>query len=147
VTYVEVSADMRQAKVHVSIMGSDTKQQLALRGLQNAAGFLQSKVAKGIETRYTPRLEFVLDMGVKKSIQIAEILQRVLPKDASAEAGEQEAEPAEAEQADEVSRDEISRDEVSSQATAEEAEFHERAVRPRENNAQDANDLTSESRD
>src|SRR5690349_5673816 len=71
VTYVEVSPDMRQAKVHVSIMGDDTRQKLCLRGLQNAAGFLQGKVANRIDTRYTPRLEFILDMGVKKSIQIA----------------------------------------------------------------------------
>jgi ribosome-binding factor A len=79
VTYVEVSADMRQAKVHVSVMGDETKQQLSLRGLQNAAGFLQSKVAKRIDTRYTPRLAFVLDLGVKRSIEISQILQSVLP--------------------------------------------------------------------
>ena len=79
VTYVEVSADMRQAKVHVSVMGDQTKQQLSLRGLQNAAGFLQTKVAKRIDTRYTPRLQFVLDLGVKRSIEIAQILQSVLP--------------------------------------------------------------------
>src|SRR3954467_9864966 len=53
VTYVEVSPDMRQARVHVSIMGDDTKAKLSLRGLQNSAGFLQSKVAKRIDTRYT----------------------------------------------------------------------------------------------
>lgn len=79
VTYVEVSPDMRQAKVHVSVMGDDTKQQLSLRGLQNAAGFLQTKVAKRIDTRYTPRLLFVLDLGVKRSIEISQILQAVLP--------------------------------------------------------------------
>src|SRR4029079_2340930 len=80
VTYVEVSPDMRQARIHVSVMGSDTQQQLTLRGLQNAAGFLQSKVAKRIETRYTPRLTFVLDLGVKRSIEISRILQEVLPR-------------------------------------------------------------------
>ena len=79
VTYVEVSPDMRQAKVHVSIMGDDAKQRLSMHGLQNAAGFLQSKVAKRIDTRYTPRLTFVLDMGVKRSIEVAQILQSVLP--------------------------------------------------------------------
>ena len=79
VTYVEVSADLRQAKVHVSVMGDDTKQQLSLRGLQSAAGFLQTKVSKRIDTRYTPRLTFVLDLGVKRSIEIAQILQSVLP--------------------------------------------------------------------
>lgn len=80
VTYVEMTPDMRQAKVHVSVMGDETKQRLSLSGLKSAAGYLQSKVAKRIDTRYTPRLEFVLDLGVKKSIQIAEILDRVLPK-------------------------------------------------------------------
>lgn len=79
VTQVEVSGDMRQAKVYVSIMGEETKQNLAMHGLQSAAGFLQSKVASRIDTRYTPRLEFVLDQGVKKSIEIARILREVLP--------------------------------------------------------------------
>ncbi|HEX4129881.1 MAG TPA: 30S ribosome-binding factor RbfA [Pirellulales bacterium] len=90
VTSVEVSPDMRQAKVYVSIMGPEVKQQLSLRGLQSAAGYLQSKVARRIDTRYTPRLEFVLDQGVKKSIAIAEILKRVLPKDEPAEESEPE---------------------------------------------------------
>jgi ribosome-binding factor A len=79
VTYVEVTPDMRSAKVYVSVMGDETRQRLSLRGLQNAAGFLQTKVAKRIDTRYTPRLEFVLDLGVKKSIEISQILQEVLP--------------------------------------------------------------------
>lgn len=89
VTYVEMTPDMRQAKVHVSVMGNETKQRLSLAGLKSAAGFLQSKVAKRIDTRYTPRLEFVLDMGVKKSIEIAEILQRVLPPAQADDADEQ----------------------------------------------------------
>jgi ribosome-binding factor A len=80
VTHVEVTPDMRQAKVHVSIMGDEKKQKLTLHGLENSAGFLQSKVAKRIDTRYTPRLAFVLDLGVKRSIELAQILQQVLPK-------------------------------------------------------------------
>ncbi len=79
VTHVEVSPDMRHAKVHVSVMGDDAQQKLSLRGLQSAAGFLQSKIAEQIDTRYTPRLMFVLDQGVKKSIEMARILKQVLP--------------------------------------------------------------------
>ena len=79
VTYVEMSGDLRHAKVHVSVMGDETKQDLSLRGLQSAAGFLQTKLGNRIESRYTPRLEFVLDQGVKKSIEISKILDRVLP--------------------------------------------------------------------
>ena len=81
VTFVEVSPDMRQAKVHVSVMGDDQKQNLCLHGLENSAGFLQAKIAKRIDTRYTPRLRFELDMGVKKSLAIAQLLQEVLPAD------------------------------------------------------------------
>ncbi|HVC98138.1 MAG TPA: 30S ribosome-binding factor RbfA [Pirellulales bacterium] len=84
VTHVEMTPDMRQAKVHVSIMGDETKQRLSMAGLKSAAGFLQSKVASRIDTRYTPKLEFLLDMGVKKSIAIAEILRRVLPSEPDA---------------------------------------------------------------
>jgi len=79
VTYVEVSGDLRHAKVHVSVMGDESHQNLSLRGLQSAAGFLQSKIAKQIDSRYTPRLTFILDQGVKRSIEISEILDRVLP--------------------------------------------------------------------
>jgi ribosome-binding factor A len=79
VTHVEVSPDMRNARVHVSVMGDDTRQKLSLRGLQSAAGFLQSKIAEQIDTRYTPRLKFVLDLGVKKSIEMAQLLKQVLP--------------------------------------------------------------------
>ncbi len=85
VTYVEVSGDLRQAKVHVSIMGDESRQQLSLRGLQNAAGFLQAKCAKRIDMRYTPRLEFLLDHGVKKSIAVAQILAEVLPREPAPE--------------------------------------------------------------
>jgi ribosome-binding factor A len=88
VTYVEVSPDMRQAKVHVSVMGDDTKQKLCLQGLQSSAGFLQTKVGKRIDTRYTPKLRFELDMGVKKSLAIAQLLNDVLPADSEEAADE-----------------------------------------------------------
>lgn len=81
VTFVEVSPDMRLAKVNVSVMGDDTKQRLCLRGLQNSAGYLQQKVGKRIDTRYTPRIEFVLDKGIKHSMIVTRILDEVLPSE------------------------------------------------------------------
>jgi len=85
VVAVEVLPDMKSAKVHVSIMGDEKQQQLSLSGLQNAAGFLQRKIADRIETRYTPRLQFVLDKGVKASLEVNRILREVLPRDEPAE--------------------------------------------------------------
>lgn len=80
VTYVEVSPDMRQAKVHVSIMGDTKQQQLCLHGLRSSAGYLQNKISERIDTRYTPRLRFELDEGVKKSLAISQMLQELLPE-------------------------------------------------------------------
>src|SRR4029079_12771945 len=82
---VEVLPDMKSAKVFVSIMGSEKEQLLGLSGLQNAAGFLQKKIAERIESRYTPRLTFVLDKGVKASLEVNRILREVLPHTPSAE--------------------------------------------------------------
>ena len=86
VVSVEVLPDMKQAKVYVSVMGDEKQQRLTLRGLQSSAGFLQRKIADRIETRYTPRLEFVLDPGVKNTLEIDRILRRVLPKDEAVQA-------------------------------------------------------------
>lgn len=74
---VEVAPDMREAKVLVSIMGSESQQITSLRGLKNSAGFLQSKIAERIDTRYTPKLTFVADEGVKKSLALAQILDQL----------------------------------------------------------------------
>ncbi len=65
---------MRLAKVHVSVMGDEPQQKLSIHGLQNAAGFLQQKVAKRIDTRYTPKLTFVIDKGAKHSMEVSRIL-------------------------------------------------------------------------
>lgn len=84
VTMVEVSPDMRQAKVHVSVMGDETKQNLCLKGLQSSAGYLQSKIGNRIDTRYTPKIQFVLDKGIQNAMTVARILEEVLPNEAAA---------------------------------------------------------------
>jgi len=88
VTSVEVAPDMKSAKVNVSIMGDETQQRLTLNTLQSAAGFLQHRIADRIETRYTPRLQFQMDKGVKNSLEVARILADVLPKNQTPPANE-----------------------------------------------------------
>lgn len=99
VTKVEMAPDMRSATVHVSVMGSPAQERLALRGLESCAGFLQSRIAERIETRYTPRLRFELDGGVKQSLEIARVLGAVLPPPAAGEPAAEEPEMEEREKA------------------------------------------------
>ena len=74
VTRAEVSADLQHAKVFVSIMGTEKEQSLAMHGLKSAAGFVQTQVAERLTSRYVPHITFVLDEGVKKSIEIARLI-------------------------------------------------------------------------
>ena len=94
VTGVEMAPDMRSAKVVVSIMGSPAKQELAMRGLSNSAGFLQAKIAERIDTRYIPKLRFEIDAGVKHSLEIARVLGAVLPVSDQDEVLAEESDPA-----------------------------------------------------
>jgi ribosome-binding factor A len=99
VTRTEVSGDLQHAKVYVSVMGTEKEQQLTLRGLRHAAGFIQSKIARRLQTRFTPTLQFVLDAGVKHSIEMTRLINEALAESAgppaeanSSESAEDEAE-------------------------------------------------------
>jgi ribosome-binding factor A len=74
VTRAEVSADLQHAKVYVSVMGSEKEQSLTMHGLKSAAGYVQTKVADRLTSRYVPHITFVLDEGVKKSIEISRLI-------------------------------------------------------------------------
>lgn len=88
ITGVEVSSDMRNAKVFFSVLGGEeAKERLALAGLSSAAGFLQQKCARRIDTKYTPRISFAVDEGMKNLVAVSEILER--EKRARAEQTEQ----------------------------------------------------------
>src|SRR5262249_3988357 len=74
VTRAEVSADLQHAKVYVSVMGSERDRNLTLHGLRSAAGFIQSKLGERMSTRYVPVLEFVIDEGIKNSLEVTRLL-------------------------------------------------------------------------
>ena len=83
VTRAEVSGDLQHAKVYVSVMGSPAEQKLCLHGLQHAAGFVQSKLGDRLKTRFTPVIHFILDQGVKNSIEISRLINEALGQSAS----------------------------------------------------------------
>ncbi len=92
VTRTEVSGDLQHAKVYVSIMGTPQEARRCLNALQHAAGFIQSKLGDRLKTRYTPHVHFILDEGVKKSIEVSRLINEALGKKpaAEAEAGEED---------------------------------------------------------
>ena len=78
---VGITPDLRYATVFVSIMGTESEQRQALKGLNSATGFLQSKVADRLQIRYTPILRFEVDQGVKKSVAMSKLVEEALASD------------------------------------------------------------------
>jgi ribosome-binding factor A len=87
VTRTEVSADLQHAKVYVSLMGTKKEQDLCLHGLRHSAGFVQAKLAGRLKTRYTPVIHFVVDEGVKKSIEVTRLINEALAQSRPATEG------------------------------------------------------------
>jgi ribosome-binding factor A len=83
VIHVEVTDDIRSAKVYVSVRGNEKVQALSIRGLNSARGFLQAVIAERLQTKNTPILTFLLDKGVKKSAATSALIHEALAESAS----------------------------------------------------------------
>lgn len=77
VTDVEVSGDLRHAKIFISILGNDNVKQESLNGLTKATGFIRTELAKRISLRYIPELYFKVDKSLDYSEKINSILAKV----------------------------------------------------------------------
>jgi ribosome-binding factor A len=78
VTRAEVSGDLQKAKIYVSVMGTQKEQDLCMHGLKHSAGYVQSKVASRLKTRFTPTINFIRDDGVKKSVEMSRLINEAL---------------------------------------------------------------------
>ena len=74
---VEVTDDLREAKVFVSILESGKEREKTLQGLESAAGFIRGEVGKRIKLRRVPELTFKLDISAERAAHLLEILERV----------------------------------------------------------------------
>jgi ribosome-binding factor A len=81
VLHAEVPSDLRTARVYISIMGDEAAQRLCLHGINSARGFIQSQIAEKLDLRYTPVLTFVVDDGIKKSIEASRILRELADRE------------------------------------------------------------------
>ena len=87
VTGAEVSPDLRHARVYVSVLGSDTEKQATFDGLNSVAGFLRSRVARQLQLRVAPEIQFKEDDTIARAARIESLLADVKRQDASASRG------------------------------------------------------------
>lgn len=74
---VEVSGDLRHAKVFSSVLGNDQQKKESMKGLLSAAGFLRSELGQIMRLRYVPELHFELDESIEHGSRIAQLLVQV----------------------------------------------------------------------
>ena len=81
VSRVEVSPDLRHARVYISHIGTEAEQHAAIAGFQRAAGFIRNQLGKRLTLRYIPLLEFTLDTAIAYGVRISSVLHNLLPTD------------------------------------------------------------------
>ncbi len=88
VTGVDVTRDLRHARIFVSIMGTDEEKAVTQEGLRSLASHLRSRVARSLRLRVAPELEFVMDTSIAHAARIESLLAQIkdgtlAPPDAS----------------------------------------------------------------
>jgi ribosome-binding factor A len=76
VTHVEVSGDLRHAKIFVSVLGTEDEQAATIQALKHATGFLRHELAGRIVLRYMPELVFKLDTSIEQGARILELIRQ-----------------------------------------------------------------------
>jgi ribosome-binding factor A len=76
-TRVEMSDDLRHAKVFVSSIGAEPEKARMLQGLSSATGYIRRQLGRALHLRYTPEISFLLDGSLEHGAKIAQILRQL----------------------------------------------------------------------
>ena len=75
ITHVDVTRDLRYAKIYVSIYEEDKREPM-MKALKSAAGFIRHNLGRRVQLRYTPELLFELDVNIEYAAHINELLKQ-----------------------------------------------------------------------
>ena len=76
VTAVEITNDLRSAKVHVSVLGDDETIASTMKALEEAKPYLRHELGSRVELRFVPELSFVSDRSAERSARISTLLRQ-----------------------------------------------------------------------
>lgn len=77
VTDVVLSKDLKNAKVFVSIYGTDKDKRDTMRGITSAKGYIQGELGRSIDLRYTPNLRFIEDKAIERGSRMMVIMSKL----------------------------------------------------------------------
>ena len=90
---VEVAPDLKTARVYISVMGDEESKKETYQGLQSAASYMRSQLAKSLNLRNTPELTFIMDSSIEYGVNMSKLINEINSKSSAnmAEAEEDEA--------------------------------------------------------
>lgn len=90
---VEVAPDLKTARVYISVMGDEESKKETYQGLQSAASYMRSQLAKSLNLRNTPELTFIMDSSIEYGVNMSKLINDINSKSSAnmAEAEEDEA--------------------------------------------------------
>lgn len=118
VTNVDLSSDLSFATVFVSVLGDEAQKRTTMRGLNDARGMLQSRIARMLKTRTTPHVKIELDESIERSFRILDKIKEARASDPDQGRDTAAAEPAASSDEDDEDEDEV--EEEKEEAEAEE---------------------------
>lgn len=77
VTEVDVSRDLRNARIRFSVLGEESRVQAAQKGIEGARGMIRKLLGKSMKLRHTPELFFIYDQSIEMSVRIEETLKEI----------------------------------------------------------------------
>jgi ribosome-binding factor A len=77
ITDVDLSADLRHAKVFVSVMGEPEEQRATIAGLNHATGYLRHELAQRLSIRHTPDIAFRLDESIARGAHVLDLINQI----------------------------------------------------------------------
>ena len=77
VVAVEVAPDLKTCKAYISVLGDEKAQQDTIRGLQSAEGYIRRTLAKNINLRNTPQVQFILDQSIEYGVNMSKLIDDV----------------------------------------------------------------------
>lgn len=77
VVAVEVAPDLKHCRVYISVLGDEEAQKETIKGLKSAEGFIRTKLARAINLRNTPELNFVLDQSIEYGVNMSRLIDEV----------------------------------------------------------------------
>ena len=77
VVAVEVTPDLKYCKAYISVMGSDEEKKDTIAGLRSAEGYVRRQLAKRLNLRNTPEIQFVLDQSIEYGIHMSKMIDEV----------------------------------------------------------------------